>query len=263
MNPITLSAISLSIIFLATTLGSAIVFFVKRNLSNKVSNIIIGLASGIMIAASFFGLLIPSIEEGKIIYGNYTIFAVLGGFLGGGLLLYIIDKIVPHFHKNSDDEEGIKTNKISKQSKFFLAVTIHNIPEGIAIGLACGLAIEQNTQEAMMAALSLAIGIGIQNFPEGAAVSIPLIEDGMSKFKAFLFGMFSGIVEPIFGVITIFLATFLSSTLPILLALAAGAMIYVTIEELLPEARKGNHVHYGLWAFMVGFSIMMALEILL
>ncbi len=263
LTPLNITIISLSLIFIATTLGSMLVFFFKKNFSDKTNNIIIGLASGIMIAASFFGLLNPAIEEATKTYHKLAFLPVIGGFLFGGLFLYLLDKIIPHFHKTSDEEEGIKTNKITKNTKFFLAVTMHNIPEGIAVGLACGLAFTNQSEVAMMSALSLAIGIAIQNFPEGAAVSIPLLEDGLSKNKAFLIGVSSGIVEPIFGILTFFLASYLTVTLPYLLAFAAGAMFYVTIEELLPEARRGNYIHYGLWSFMIGFAIMMILEITL
>jgi len=204
MTPLIITIISLSIIFLATTLGSSLVFFFKRNFSDKLNNIIIGLASGIMVSAAIFGLLIPSINKAKELFSNYAIFHVLGGFLLGALLMYLIDKLVPHFHKISDEEEGIKTNKITKNTKFLLAVTIHNIPEGISVGLACGLAFcgtsESETLSLMMSALALSIGIAIQNFPEGAAVSIPLIEDNISKPKAFLYGALTGIVEPIFAI---------------------------------------------------------------
>jgi len=267
MTPVLMTIICLSIIFLATTLGSALVFFFKKNFSDKTNNVIIGLASGIMIAASFFGLLMPSIEKSKEMFNNFAVINVVGGFIMGGLFLYLLDKLIPHLHQVSNEEEGIKTNKITKKTKFFLAVTMHNIPEGISVGLACGLMFsstnDQEINSLMMSALSLAIGIAIQNFPEGAAVSIPLLEDNVSKPKAFFMGMFSGLVEPIFGVIAVFIASNIVSLLPFLLAFGAGAMFYVTIDELLPEARRGDYVHYGLWSFMIGFVIMMTLEITL
>ena len=263
MSALVVSIISISIIFGGTTLGSALVFFFKKNFNSLINDLVIGVASGIMIAASFFGLLIPSIEQGELVYGNLTALAVIGGFLLGGLLLYFLDKIIPHLHKHSDTEEGVKTNKISKNFKFMLAVTIHNIPEGIAVGLACGLALNSNEPELIFSCLSLAIGIAIQNFPEGAAVSVPLLEEGVSKPKAFLMGVCSGIIEPIFAIITLFIASALESTLPLLLAFAAGAMIYVTVEELLPDSKRSKYPHAGLWAFMIGFSIMMLLEIML
>lgn len=263
MNAITVSILSLSMIFLATTLGSSFVFFFRRSLSDKMNNVILGFASGIMIAASFFGLILPSIEESKAYYPNFSFVAPIVGFVLGGILLFALDKIVPHIHQNSGVEEGTKT-AWNKNLKFFLAVTMHNIPEGLAVGFACGLALKagENQANLILSALSLAIGIAIQNIPEGAAVSIPMFSNGMSKTKSFLFGSASGVVEPLFGTIGLFLAQ-LSFVSPWLLALAAGAMIYVTLDELLPDARKGGHEHYGLMAFMVGFVIMMALEIVL
>lgn len=271
MNAYGISAIALSMIFLSTTLGSALVFFFKKNYSKRTSAIIIGIASGVMIATSFFGLLQPAIEEGQAMFENDKMAAipVSIGFICGGLILFLLDKIIPHFHKSGNEEEGIKTDKISKKTKFILAVTLHNIPEGIAVGLVCGLAINAfnngaaNVETLYMSALSLATGIAIQNFPEGSAVSIPLLEDNVSKPKAFLLGSFTGIVEPLFGLLAILLATFLSSTLPFLLAFAAGAMIYVTIDELIPEFKNGDHSHAGLWSFMIGFLVMMLLELLI
>lgn len=263
MTPVIISIISISIIFLGTTLGSAFVFFFKKNFSDKTSNIIIGFASGVMIAAAFFGLLLPSIDQSKELYENIAVLPVIIGFLLGGLLLFLIDKLVPHVHLNSDKEEGLSSRALSKNSKFILAVTIHNIPEGLAVGFLCGIAITQNADVSMYAALSLAIGIAIQNVPEGAAVSIPLLGDGMNKTKSFLFGTLTGLVEPIFAIIGLFIASSLTSLMPWLLAFSAGAMIYVTIDELLPEARKGGYHYYGLWSFMIGFTIMMLLEIIL
>ena len=266
MSALVVSIISISIIFLGTTLGSSLVYFFKQKFSDVVSDIIIGLASGIMIAASFFGLLVPAIQDGSDIYGNFNVLAIIGGFLFGGLFLYALDKIIPHIHSISKEEEGIKTEKVSNNLKFFLAVTIHNIPEGIAVGLACGLALNSNGDSSIIfSCLSLAIGIAIQNVPEGAAVSIPLLDDEVSKNKAFLMGLGSGIVEPIFAILAALFVAFvdLILILPILLAFAAGAMIYVTIDELLPKTRQSTNPHYGLWCFMIGFMIMMALEILL
>lgn len=266
MNAITLSAICLSIIFLSTTLGGALVYFFRKNFSKKTGAIIIGIASGIMIATSFFGLLLPSIEEGTLLYGEkMAAIPVAVGFLLGGLLLYILDKVVPHFHKNGE-EEGIQTQRITKQTKFILAVTLHNIPEGIAVGLVCGMAFNTtgNVEATYFSALSLAIGIAIQNFPEGAAVSIPMLEDeNVSKTKAFLLATLTGIVEPLFGLLAILLATYLNGALPYLLSFAAGAMIYVTIDELIPEFKEEGKGHFGLWSFMIGFLIMMLLEILI
>lgn len=256
--------ISLSIIFLGTVLGSSFVFILRKNLSNRLSSIIMGFASGIMIAAGFLGLLIPSIEEAKLSYGNYAVFPVIGGFILGGLLLFGLDKLIPHIHINSHEEEGNKNIKLSKNLKFFLAVTIHNIPEGIAVGFALGLASGGEVNSvAIFSALSLAIGMFIQNIPEGAAIAVPLTQEGVSKGKAFLLGTLSGIVEPIFGLLGLLLATSLTSLLPWLLAFSAGAMIYVTVDELLPSMREYGHYHFGIWSFMIGFAIMTVLELVL
>lgn len=261
MNALTVSILSISMIFLATALGSSFVFFFKRELGVKANNLILGFAGGIMIAASIFGLILPSIEQSKELYGRVSYLPPLLGFLLGCLLLWLLDFLIPHIHQNSMVEEGRKSN-ISKNLKFFLAVTIHNIPEGLAVGFACGLALASNDIAAISAALSLSIGIAIQNVPEGAAVSIPMLGNGKSKGKAFLFGTGSGIVEPIFAIAGLFLAQ-LSILTPWLLSIAAGAMFYVTLDEILPESRKGGFEHYGLWSFLLGFLLMMALELLL
>lgn len=261
MNPIIASVIALSSIFLATTLGSSFVFFFRKSLTPKVNNMILGFAGGIMISASIFGLIIPSMNESTALFPDYAWLAPIGGFLLGCLFLWLLDKVVPHFHENNGVEEGPKSS-LDKNLKFFLAVTIHNIPEGLAVGFACGLALRGGDLSLSWAAISLAIGIAIQNVPEGAAVSIPMYSDGLSRKKAFAYGTMSGIVEPLFGVIGLFLAQ-LSIVTPWLLAFAAGAMIYVTLDEILPDSRKEGFEHYGLWAFILGFVIMMALEILL
>ena len=261
MNAVTTSIISLGIIFAATILGSSFVFFFRGKLGAKTNNVILGFAGGIMIAASFFGLLLPSIEKSKTTLPDCSYLPPILGFLLGGAFLYLLDKAVPHLHLNNGCEEGPRS-EISKNAKFFLAVTIHNIPEGLAVGFACGLALRGGSSETMYAALSLAIGIAIQNIPEGAAVSIPLYGEGASKGKSFLMGVMSGIVEPLFGVAGLFLAQ-LSLFTPWLLSFAAGAMFYVTLDEILPESRKGGFEHYGLWAFLIGFVLMMALEMIL
>lgn len=257
-----LTIISITIIFLGTTFGSMMVFFLKKNFSNRLSSIIMGFASGVMIAAGVLGLLVPSIEEATTHYGNLSVFPVVIGFLLGGVLLFVLDKVIPHIHISNNEEEGTKSN-LSRQIKFFLAVTIHNIPEGLAVGFALGLAYSLNDMGAFYAALSLAIGMTLQNIPEGAAISVPMLKEGISKPKAFFYGLFSGIVEPIFAVIGLLLASSLTALLPWLLAFSAGAMIYVTVDELLPSMREYGYYHIGIWAFMIGFSIMMVLELTL
>jgi ZIP family zinc transporter len=261
--PLIITIVSISIIFLGTILGSMMVFFMKKNFSNRVSALIMGFASGVMIAAGFLGLLVPSIEEATISYGDASVFPVVVGFLLGGLLLFLLDKLIPHIHIVDNEEEGAKSNKVSRQMKFFLAVTIHNIPEGLAIGFALGLAYTLNDNGAFFAALSLAIGMTLQNIPEGAAISVPMLKEGISKPKAFMYGFFSGVVEPIFAIVGLLLASSLTMLLPWLLAFSAGAMIYVTVDELLPAMRENGYYHLGLWAFMIGFAIMMVLELTL
>lgn len=266
MNEIIVSIISISIIFLGTILGSSLVFFIRTSkFSDRVSNMILGFASGVMFAAAIFGLLLPSISqsENNEIYNNWSFVPPIVGFILGCIFLYILDKVIPHFHKSDNNEEGIRTDKLTKNTKFFLAVTIHNIPEGLAVGFAAGLAIYTKSEEAIFSCLSLAIGIALQNIPEGTAISIPYYGEGYSKWKSFFLGSLTGIVEPVFAIIGLFMAAYLTSTMPWLLSFAAGAMIYVTVDELLPEARRGNYIHYGIWAFIIGFIIMTALEIIL
>ena len=268
-DPLFVSILSLSLIFLATMLGSSFVFFFKKAMGPKVKAMVLGFAGGIMIAASFFGLLIPSVNQSKVsdIYSNIAYLPPTIGFLLGAAMLFGLDKIVPHFHKLQNVEEGPSNRRaLSQNLRFFLAVTMHNIPEGLAVGFACGLALNHRGQADIaslcFAAFSLALGIAIQNVPEGAAVSLPMYSDGMKKGHAFLFGAASGIVEPIFGIIALFLAQ-LSVVTPWLLAFAAGAMIYVTLDEILPEAREDHFDHFAMWSFVIGFTLMMVLEIVL
>ena len=269
MNETLAIVISISSIFIATTIGSGLVFFFKKNFSNKTSAIIVGLASGIMISTSFFGLLKPALEQAQESYDKIAFLPMVGGFILGCLLLYALDKLVPHIHINKEEHaEGLPSIRTTKRLKFFLAVAMHNIPEGLAVGFACGVLLKGGNQEAMAlgvsTALALAIGISIQNIPEGAAVSIPMLEDGVSKPKAFLYGLASGIVEPIFAVIAMFITSAVADmALPWLLSFAAGAMIYVTIDELVPEFKQSSNSHFGIWSFIAGFAIMMMLELLL
>lgn len=262
MTPILITIISFSAVFFANVIGATSVFFIKKELSSKLSNAILGFTSGIMICAGLFGLLLPAIEIAKKLNPSISFIPVVGGFLLGGLILFVLDKIIPHFHQSSENEEGIKSNKLSRQIKFVLAVTIHNIPEGLSVGFACGIALTLKSEESMLSALSLAIGMAIQNLPESSAVAIPLHDEGLSKRKSFLLSLLSGIVEPIFGIFGILLTTSISTLMSWLLAFGAGSMIYVTIDELLPAARKDGFEHYGIWAFMIGFAIMILLEII-
>ena len=251
----------LAIPFVGTTLGAAMVFFMKNKMNTKVEKTLLGFASGVMVAASVWSLLIPSIDmaaEQKIIA---WVPAVIGLLLGI-LFLLVLDSIIPHLHLKSDKPEGIKS-KLKKTTMMVLAVTLHNIPEGMAVGVLFAGALAQNTGVTMAGAFALAIGIAIQNFPEGAIISMPLKSEGMSKSKAFLYGTLSGIVEPIGAVITILLTSAIVRVLPYLLSFAAGAMIYVVIEELIPESQNGEHSNLGTIGFAVGFAIMMVLDVAL
>ena len=247
--------------FLGTTLGSAMVFLMKDKINPKLEKILLGFASGVMIAASVWSLLLPSIdmaEEQSII--KWLPAAI--GFLLGMFFLLILDSIIPHLHLKSDEPEGIKT-KLKKTTMMVLAVTLHNIPEGMAVGVIFAGAMIGNTGITMAGAFALSIGIAIQNFPEGAIISMPLKAEGVSKTKAFVLGTLSGIVEPIAAIITILLTNLIVPVLPYLLSFAAGAMIYVVVEELIPEAQDGNHSNLATIGVAIGFVIMMILDIAL
>ena len=247
--------------FIGTVLGSAMVFLMKNKMNKKVEKILLGFASGVMIAASVWSLLIPSIEmseeQGKIGWIPASI-----GFLLGILFLLVLDSIVPHMHLESEKPEGIKS-KLKKTTMMLFAVTLHNIPEGMAIGVTFAGALSGNTGITIAGAIALAVGIAIQNFPEGAIVSMPLKSEGMSKSKAFLYGALSGIVEPIGAIITILLTNTVLPILPYLLSFAAGAMIYVVVEELIPESQSGEHSNIGTIGVALGFTIMMILDVAL
>lgn len=253
--------IGLLIPFLGTLLGAAMVFLMKNKLNSKVEKILLGFASGVMVAASVWSLLIPSIEMAKEQQIVEWVPATVGFILGIAFLL-ILDNIIPHLHSKGKEPEGLKSN-LGKSTMMVLAVTLHNIPEGMAVGVALAGAMSGNSTITMAGAIALSIGIAIQNFPEGAIISMPLKEEGNSKGKAFLYGTLSGIVEPIFGGITILLTSIVVSILPYLLSFAAGAMIYVVVEELIPESQLGSHSNLGTIGFAVGFIIMMILDVAL
>lgn len=247
--------------FIGTTLGSAMVFFMKNKINNKVEKILLGFASGVMIAASIWSLLIPSIdmakEQGVIAWIPATV-----GFLLGMFFLLVLDSIIPHLHLNSSKPEGIKS-KLQKTTMMVLAVTLHNIPEGMAVGVVFAGAISQNSGITLAGAFALAIGIAIQNFPEGAIISMPLKSEGASKLKSFWYGTLSGVVEPIGALITIALTNMVVPVLPYFLSFAAGAMIYVVVEELIPESQSGEHSNIGTVGVAIGFAIMMILDVAL
>ena len=247
--------------FLGTILGSSMVFLLKNNINNKFEKALLGFASGVMVAASVWSLLIPSIDMAR--EQNFIAWLPASiGFILGITFLLILDNIIPHMHIKSKDSEGLKL-KLGKTSMMTLAVTLHNIPEGMAVGVALAGAICGNSTITITAAIALSIGIAIQNFPEGAIISMPLKEQGNSKTKSFLYGTLSGIVEPIFGLLTIFLTSIVVPILPYLLSFASGAMIYVVVEELIPESQIGKHSNLGTIGFSIGFIIMMILDVAL
>ena len=251
--------IGIAVIFIATTLGALFVFFFKNDISNKLNRIFVGFAAGVMLSASFFSLIKPALEI-EVSYMPIWVIVAISVLLGAGFL-WMIDKIVPHFHVSDNEDEGIKSRGLSKTSKMFLAVTIHNVPEGLSVGIAFGVALANPDNHALLiGALLLAIGIGIQNIPEGAVVALPIKGETGSSMKAFLFGMFSGIVEPIAAVLGLFLAMQIQAIMPWALAFAAGCMIYVVGEEMIPEMKGEGHDHFGVWSFIIGFVIMLALD---
>lgn len=245
-----------------TALGSAGVFLTKE-VNRKLLDGMLGFASGVMIAASFWSLLLPSIEMSKELNLPQWLPAVIG-FLLGGLCLYLIDKLIPHLHINFPDEssEGIKTTW-RRTTLLILAVTLHNIPEGLAVGVAFGASALGLSEASLTSAVSLAIGIGLQNFPEGLAVSLPLRREGFSSLKSFWYGQLSGVVEPIAGVMGAWLVLIARPILPYMLAFAAGAMIYVVVEELIPEAQRAGETDLPTIGAMLGFAIMMLLDVAL
>ena len=258
MNGLT---IGLLLPFLGTALGAACVFLMKRSMPRMLEKSLTGFAAGVMVAASVWSLLIPSMEmTGK--EGFLSVMPAMIGFAVGILFLLLLDVVVPHQHIEGNESEGPKSG-ISKTAKLVFAITLHNIPEGMAVGAALAGALENNAYLPMAAALALSVGIAIQNFPEGAIVSMPLRGAGNSRAKSFLIGGLSGIVEPIAAVVTILLASVVIPVLPYLLAFAAGAMMYVVVEELIPETQHGRHSNIGTIGFAAGFLLMMMLDVVL
>ncbi len=248
--------------FLGTTIGASMVFLLKDKLNNKIQKILLGFASGVMIAASIWSLITPAIDMSSHLALPWLPAAV--GFLLGIAFLLVLDTVIPHLHLNSDEVEGIKGKKSLKKSTMLIfAVTLHNIPEGMAVGVVLAGAYYGNELLSMSAALALSIGIALQNLPEGAIISMPLIGEGYTKPKAFLIGSLSGIVEPIAAAITILLISFIEPILPYLLSFAAGAMIYVVVEELIPESQEGKHSNIATISLAIGFVLMMILDIAL
>lgn len=247
--------ITLFIPFAGTTLGAAMVFLMKDKISPLVEKALLGFAAGVMIAASIWSLLIPSIDMAEA-QGKIAWLPALIGFALGIIFLLVLDTVIPHLHLESDKPEGVRS-KLQKTTMMIFAVTLHNIPEGMAVGVVYAGAAMGNMGVSVTGAFALSIGIAIQNFPEGAIVSMPLVGEGMSKKKAFLYGTLSGAVEPVGGFLTALLAVQVTPLLPYFLAFAAGAMLYVVIEELIPESQAGEHTNIGTIGAAVGFALMM------
>ncbi|MBP3234188.1 MAG: ZIP family metal transporter [Eubacterium sp.] len=250
--------VGLMVPFLGTSLGSAAVFFMKNKMDKKIERALTGFASGVMVAASVWSLLVPAMEQ-SYEKGKLAFVPAFIGFWAGILFLLLLDTVIPHLHMNAEKAEGPKS-KLARTTMMILAVTLHNIPEGMAVGVVYAGFISGNVSITAGAALALSLGIAIQNFPEGAIISMPLAAEGCSKEKAFAGGVLSGAVEPIFGFLTILAVGFIVPAMPYLLSFAAGAMIYVVVEELIPEMSEGEHSNIGVIMFSVGFTLMMALD---
>ena len=247
--------------FLGTSLGAAMVFFMKGSLHILVHRALTGFAAGVMVAASIWSLLIPAMDQAAEM-GNWAFVPAAAGFWIGILFLLFLDHIIPHLHMNSSECEGPKCH-LQRTTMLVLAVTLHNLPEGMAVGVVYAGMAEGNTYITAAGALALSLGIAIQNFPEGAIISTPLRAEGVGKPKAFLYGVLSGVVEPIGALATILAASVVLPALPYLLSFAAGAMIYVVVEELIPEMSSGKHSNIGTLFFALGFTLMMALDVAL
>ncbi len=244
-----------------TALGASLVFFFK-NFNQKLLDSMLGFAAGVMLAASFWSLLAPAIEMSETVSSLPKWFPALAGFLGGGLFMVAIDKLLPHLHPGLERAEGISTSW-QRSILLVLAITLHNIPEGLAIGVAFGAVAQGLPAATIGAAVALAIGIGLQNFPEGTAVSVPLRREGMSRGRAFWYGQLSGAVEPVFGVLGAWAVLSMQEVLPYALSFAAGAMIFVVVEELIPESQQAGNTDTATTATLLGFSLMMVLDVAL
>lgn len=247
--------------FFGTALGASFVFFLKKEMNEFVRKTLLGFASGVMVAASVWSLLIPAMEMSEHM-GKLAFIPAAAGFLGGMLFLLIMDKVIPHLHLDSDCPEGPRC-ALSKTSMLLFAVTLHNIPEGMAVGVVLAGMQNSDTGITMMSALALSIGIAIQNIPEGAIISMPLKGTGISRGRAFADGVLSGAVEPVGALLTVWLASYIEPVLPYLLAFAAGAMLYVVVEELIPESAEGDHTNVATLGFAAGFVVMMILDVAL
>ena len=247
--------------FFGTSLGAACVFFLKKGLGDRVQRGLTGFSSGVMVAASIWSLLIPAMEQSAGA-GGWAFLPAVTGFWAGILFLLGLDHLIPHLHQRSQQAEGPRT-QLQRSTMMVLAVTLHNIPEGMAVGVVYAGLLSGEGQITVMAALALSLGIAIQNFPEGAIISMPLRAEGMNKAKAFAGGVLSGVVEPVGALLTILAAGLVIPALPYLLSFAAGAMLYVVVEELIPEMSQGKHSNVGTLTFALGFTLMMALDVAL
>lgn len=259
-HPILWAAVGTGFTFLMTALGAATVLVFRGRTTPSLQRIFLGFAAGVMVAASVFSLLLPAIEETEAL-GGIGWLPAAGGFLLGVLFLWGLDNLLPHLHPEAEAPEGLPSSW-RRTTLMVLAVTLHNIPEGMAVGLSFALA-AQHSGGGLSAALALAIGIGLQNFPEGAAISLPLRQEGVSTGRSFLYGALSGLVEPIFGILVVLAAGAIEPFMPWLLSFAAGTMLYVVTEELIPEAHLGEHSNVGTLSVMAGFVIMMILDVAL
>lgn len=254
--------IGILIPLLGTTLGAACVFIMKKEMSKLVNKALLGFASGVMIAASVWSLIIPAIDMSNKM-GKFAFVPAAIGVLIGIFFMLILDRIIPHLHLDNDKPEGLKNEKLKKTTMLVLAVVLHNIPEGMAVGIVFAGAMNTGSTITIAGAFALSIGIAIQNFPEGAIISMPLRSEGTSKGKSFFYGFLSGVVEPIGAILTILFSAALTPVMPYLLSFAAGAMIYVVVEELIPESSIGDHSDIGTIGFAIGFVIMMILDVAL
>jgi ZIP family zinc transporter len=253
--------IGLLIPFIGTSAGAASVFFMKKQQGVTLQRTLTGFAAGVMTAASVWSLIIPAIEQSEAM-GRLSFLPAFVGFWFGILFLLLLDHIIPHLHQNTDKAEGPKS-ALARSTMMVLAVTLHNIPEGMAVGVVYAGVLSGSAEVSAGGALALALGIAIQNFPEGAIISMPLHAEGETRPRAFINGVLSGAVEPVFGALTVVFARLVVPAMPYLLAFAAGAMIYVVVEELIPEMSEGEHSNVGVLAFAAGFTIMMALDVAL
>lgn len=259
-HPVLWAAVGTGFTFLMTALGAATVLVFRGRTTPSLQRVFLGFAAGVMVAASVFSLLLPAIEETEAL-GGIGWLPAAGGFLLGVLFLWGLDNLLPHLHPEAQAPEGLPSSW-RRTTLMVLAVTLHNIPEGMAVGLSFALA-AQHSGGGLSAAMALAIGIGLQNFPEGAAISLPLRQEGVSTGRSFLYGALSGLVEPIFGILVVLAAGSIEPFMPWLLSFAAGTMLYVVTEELIPEAHLGEHSNMGTLSVMAGFVIMMILDVAL